>query len=400
MSIAAPPRPPRFDTSHELGALEALIEEARRRARRRRQAYGACAFVLAALGVGAYFGSGHGGGSTPPPAAVGGTGGESGFGQGGNAADASPKSAPPATGRRIAAATPLVSGALLSGTLTIIGLPHETASGWYDMSIIGNRGRLQPFLHCPRNDPDTCGAIEALDWSPDGRRLAFAVTSIQGTRAEGLHVFNLETGSDRELAENCWFHRGLAWSPDGTKIAYACSSFGAGGSGQKGGIYVIGLHGRPRLLKTGTRAYDTWPSWSPDGKHLAFATEQRGHTWVSVVDLDGTGRRRVADHAGTPAWSPDGRVIAVRRSSCHGIKLVTPQGRDATPLPRGPVACPGIGVRGIPSWSPSGDQIAIGAYSGTYVVNADGTHLGLVTRTNGRGQFLHGGPAWRPTGIG
>jgi photosystem II stability/assembly factor-like uncharacterized protein len=54
MSVAAPPRPPRHDD------LEALIEEARRRARRRRFAYGSF-LLLAGVALGLYFGIGRGG---------------------------------------------------------------------------------------------------------------------------------------------------------------------------------------------------------------------------------------------------------------------------------------------------------------------------------------------------
>lgn len=58
MSVAAPPRPPRPDDA------EALIEEARRRARRRRWGYGALVLALLSGALGLYFGSRHGGGST------------------------------------------------------------------------------------------------------------------------------------------------------------------------------------------------------------------------------------------------------------------------------------------------------------------------------------------------
>lgn len=54
MAVAAPPRPPGHDDA------EALIEEARRRARRRRIAYGLL-FLLTALALGLYFGIGRGG---------------------------------------------------------------------------------------------------------------------------------------------------------------------------------------------------------------------------------------------------------------------------------------------------------------------------------------------------
>jgi hypothetical protein len=50
MSILTRPRPARADDPSDVEALEALIEEARQRARRRRRGYAACALVAAAAG--------------------------------------------------------------------------------------------------------------------------------------------------------------------------------------------------------------------------------------------------------------------------------------------------------------------------------------------------------------
>ena len=75
MSVTSPPRPPRPSdpvTHGEFDALvEALIEEARQRARRRRRRYGAVALVVAAVAIASFIGfGGHGGGGAgaAPPA--------------------------------------------------------------------------------------------------------------------------------------------------------------------------------------------------------------------------------------------------------------------------------------------------------------------------------------------
>jgi photosystem II stability/assembly factor-like uncharacterized protein len=68
MSILTRPRPPRADAPSDVEALEALIEEARQRARRRRRGYAACTLVAAAAGLLGFYGFNHGGGSTRPQA--------------------------------------------------------------------------------------------------------------------------------------------------------------------------------------------------------------------------------------------------------------------------------------------------------------------------------------------
>jgi photosystem II stability/assembly factor-like uncharacterized protein len=65
MSILTRPRPPRSDDPPDVEALEALIEEARQRARRRRRWYGACALVAASAGLLGFYGFNHGGGARP-----------------------------------------------------------------------------------------------------------------------------------------------------------------------------------------------------------------------------------------------------------------------------------------------------------------------------------------------
>jgi Tol biopolymer transport system component len=122
---------------------------------------------------------------------------------------------------------------------------------------------------------------------------------------------------------------------------------------------------------------------------------------VYVVNRDGSARRLLVRGATAPAWSPDGSTIAYR-AGCGGVKLVTPDGADVTPMRAGASACRSIGVPGVPGWSPDGTQLAIGTHSvprtrgGVYVMRRDGTGLRLLTASDWRGGFGLGRPAWRP----
>lgn len=61
MSVSAPPKPPASHNSPDLDELEALIEEARQRARRRRQRNAAVGFSVLLLGLAVYVGFARGG---------------------------------------------------------------------------------------------------------------------------------------------------------------------------------------------------------------------------------------------------------------------------------------------------------------------------------------------------
>ena len=208
----------------------------------------------------------------------------------------------------------------------------------------------------------------------------------------------------------CAFPVELAWSPDSSRLAYACPDLFTG-PGAPSPLFVIRADGTGRFkVRTGTRTAFS-PTWSADGKRLAFATEPRPryrdplrdrrtpdvvHSSVYIVSLDGSHRRLLATGAAGPSWSPDGATIAYQ-SKCGGIRLVTPEGVDVTPGGSSP--CPHIGVRGLPIWSPDGTLIAIGTSSATYVMRADGTGLRRATSASGQGVLGGGRPAWAPLGA-
>jgi len=389
VTVTAPPRRPREAAPADLEALEALIEEARRRARRRRQRNGVAALIAGVTAAGAFYGFGQGG--------------DPGDGRGGSAAE------PPHVGWSAERA----AEALRNGRLTILGE--------YGIQTVSSAGRVRTLIQCDNlsQKEEPCAAHPwSVDWAPDGRRLAYATAVGPGAmpgrwRFVALHVHDTVSGAHVRRRLSC-FASDIDWSPDGSRLAYVC----------QGRLYLIraDLAGPPRLLRTYVPGRHAWPTWAPSGTALAFAAVTRrgpAHTrqriYILPVGFVDAARPRLLTRDGNaPSWSPDGSEIAYR-ALCGGVKLITPGGIDVTPASI-TLKCRAIGVRGAPVWSPDGRQLSVTTTPhgpcaprdprpsptsrcirmGTYVMNADGSALQLVTIHDGLNAAGRGRPTWRP----
>ncbi len=107
--------------------------------------------------------------------------------------------------------------------------------------------------------------------------------------------------------------RDPTWSPDGRWIAYDSDRTGNADIW----VHPIG-HGDPIRLTT-SPADDGQPDWSPDGQRLAFRSERDGGG-LFVVPAFGGAVRKVADFGYQPRWSPDGSQILFLSSSLDNVR--------------------------------------------------------------------------------
>jgi len=160
------------------------------------------------------------------------------------------------------------------------------------------------------------GAEPSPSWSPDGTTIAYASRA-----GDALQVF-LTSSDGREIqrvTEGPYRSLWPRWSPDGGLLAFFSRR---DTSGQDDEVYlwdpVVGATQRV----TNRPAQDFCPAWSPDGSLLVMASSGPGdNRSLRITDLEGdeiavlaTGFARVTQ----PSWSPDGRGIAFAARTADG----------------------------------------------------------------------------------
>jgi Tol biopolymer transport system component len=192
-------------------------------------------------------------------------------------------------------------------------------------------GRDLRSLTTPTGNDD--GDSQA-EWSPDGRKVVFRRFVARGLPSERVDLFvvNADGTGLRDLTRatcsgQCRTNEEPAWSPNGKRIAFV-RTLGPSPANVRPpatvGIFLMNVDGThvqqvtQRRPSSGTE--DHAPSWSPDGKRIAFmrannTVKPPGASVIYVMNADGThaGVIRTISHrwpgAGAPAWSPDGTRI-------------------------------------------------------------------------------------------
>ncbi|MGD0355364.1 MAG: hypothetical protein ABSB31_07985 [Dehalococcoidia bacterium] len=158
---------------------------------------------------------------------------------------------------------------------------------------------------------------------------------------------------------------------------------------------------------------DGLPTWSPDGKKIAFASDQSDDYEIWTMNEDGSGRQKVSNRVGwdgLPRWSPDGSKIAFVSEVYKGsgpsyeISVINADGSGMKQLTDSSTWNTGsnasgenerLGWNSVPTWSPDSSKILFASNRNSssispilYTMNADGTDqkkFGLLFDVDGTG---------------
>jgi TolB protein len=147
------------------------------------------------------------------------------------------------------------------------------------------------------------------NWWPDGRRVAYCTDDDlhpPAKNAADIDIIDVATRAVTRVITG-GVNTYPAVAPDGQHIAFR-RMLGETNSE----VFIANADGSDPRNLTDDPAFDGWPSWSPDGTQLAFASNRGGDYQVYVMRTDGSDVRRVAETAGratAPVWAKNGRAI-------------------------------------------------------------------------------------------
>ena len=105
-----------------------------------------------------------------------------------------------------------------------------------------------------------------------------------------------------------------SWSPDGRMVAFSSDRSG------NLDIWIQAVDGGNPVQVTTSLAHDWQPDWSADGRRLVFRSE-RGSGGLYVVPIFGGAEEQIASFGYHARWSPDGTQVLFQRSNFQGRAL-------------------------------------------------------------------------------
>ncbi len=267
----------------------------------------------------------------------------------------------------------------------------------FSINVISALGGAEKILYT--NGSGLRGMCAHLDWSPDGKWLAFAEPRTNGLKLR-IALISLDDLSVRPLtfpvAQE--YDCEPSFSPDGSGVAFERGSVG----GLSKDLYVIPVSGgEPRRL-TFDNSWGGSPAWTQDGADIVFSSNRGGPMNLWRVSATGGPPRPVAGvsaMAYAPSISRKGSLLAYEHDTFTtgiwriSLKDKTHSSGHSTPL---------ITARGMintrPNFSPDGKRVVFESdrmgFSDIWYCDSDGTNCTQLTSLHGTA----GTARWSPDG--
>ena len=152
-------------------------------------------------------------------------------------------------------------------------------------------------------------------WSPDGKSVAYTIANAGSSRR--LVIRSTSTGASPRVVRTWPRHLHInSWSRDGKWLAVLDYAPPPNGND----VWVLSAESKDSAFIAGGPGNQTTPVFSPDGRWLAYTSDETGGSEIYVIPFPPTGARTQASaHGGTtPRWDSAGRALYY----LHGGKLM------------------------------------------------------------------------------
>ncbi|HEX9960796.1 MAG TPA: protein kinase, partial [Pyrinomonadaceae bacterium] len=199
-----------------------------------------------------------------------------------------------------------------------------------------------------------------------------------------------------QVTDSPWVEGYPSLSPDGKNIIFASE---AGGDRN---IFLQRVGGKNSInLTPDSKESDTMPAFSADGKFIVFRSE-RNPSGIYVMEETGENARRIADFGFHPSWSPDGKkvVLSDKAAAIHTVHTVPNSALwtiDAATGEKRQLETGGDAI--MPNWSPNGQRIAF-----WFVANGKLGEIATIPAAGGEPVVIASdeasdwNPVWSPDG--
>jgi Tol biopolymer transport system component/tRNA A-37 threonylcarbamoyl transferase component Bud32 len=193
--------------------------------------------------------------------------------------------------------------------------PHVSPDGQRLAMLVTSGSNTDAWTYEWQRDTMTrltfTGRAGQVIWSPDGRFIVFL-----GEAGGMLWARSDGAGKPQPLTQTKNFQVPWSFSPDGKRLAFFETNAGTGND-----LWTVPLESDGAGLRAGkpeiflqTTADERYPSFSPDGRWLAYTSDESGAYQVYVRAFpDRGGKWQISNSGGAyPAWSSNGRELLFR----------------------------------------------------------------------------------------
>lgn len=237
----------------------------------------------------------------------------------------------------------------ISGLIAVMSLGYEKYNNGIGL-LNFESGEIQNLLP---------GANHSLSWSPDGKQIVFDGV-VNGFGPSHIFMLNVDDKKLKQLTDGYQGGYGFDWSPNGTQIAYVYENNEAYSD-----LALFRLSDSVSIEITSTKGAEQSPSFSPDGKTLAYVyiedfSASIVNPQLMLIDIKSRKSRQVPLTVPVigqrVSWSPDGKTIAFVSGTfdddCGDIYFTAPDGSSVIRMTELPNCATQV------LWSPDGKYLA------------------------------------------